>query len=165
MKISEIVPGQEYAVDDSGRYNYYSTPRQVKVVEIVTEAKQEYSQWTANVKTKNVRRVKIKFLDSPSIKHSRWGYEVRSAKKNTTMVVDARKIVAKWEDIRDDIMAKIEDERAETELQESLEKRLRKLGLRDSRVYISDVDRPEIDIMRKDVEKILKLAEKGAGLA
>jgi hypothetical protein len=166
MKISEIEVGVEYAAIEQGRSANHDSPRQCKVLEIVAEEEPVYGQWTGTARTRKKRKVKVKFLDKPTVdtSFSSYRYRISAAKKGTTQVIEAKEIVGKWADLKDDILARIEAGKRTEELETSLELRLRKLKLSNSYVTVSD-RHVRMSVMNKDVEKLLALAEKGAGLA
>lgn len=167
MKLSDIVIGQEYGATDHPRSNYRRTPRQVRVMEIVTETERvQGGTWTATPRMRNVRRVKVKVLDA-SIEKS-WGYKIASAKKNTTVIVDAKQLVALWSDLAPAIREKAEEEQRKADAENAMVARITAiLGKRHAnewgfwhvrttgRGIELEVDDPKV------LDKLLTLAEMG----
>lgn len=113
MKLAEIIVGQHYGAVDKPKSAYRVTPRQVEVLEIVTEEKRTYSGYTGAAGKRNVKRIKVRVLDGSNERS--FGYEIRGAKKDAVIVIDAVKLVAKWEDLSDNIREAAEKEQREAD--------------------------------------------------
>lgn len=166
MKISEVEVGVEYGVVEYSDVRYTnSTPRHCKVVGIVTEEQKTFGAWTDTAKTRKVRKVKVKVLDSPLGAYSSWRTSIRSAKKNSTAIVDAKQLVGLWKDLRGDILARAKENQAKIELEKTVTKRVRALKLRNADVYCRGSKRVELRVEDNELYKLLALAEMGAGIS
>jgi hypothetical protein len=184
MKIGDVKIGQEYAALDNpqqrrGRFEDRTLPRQVKVLEIVTEKeRRRRGDWMSKAVEVNVRKVKIEVLDGNSVDrhYTSWRYQIETAKQGATLVVAARHLIGPWEDVRGDVAERVAEREAKQAMRESLERRLAALlgkrnldGTRSS-VSVDSYYRenrkrkvlaPSITLRDKDVAKVLALAEKG----
>jgi hypothetical protein len=132
VKISEVVVGEQYgAHDNPGRGLRGGDPRQVEVLEIVT-IEEEYwlgGGFTGERAKRNVRRVKVKVLDSTD--KQGWRYvKIATAAKDAVLTIEARQLVGKWADLRPAILARIQKEQERQALQAELEARVKKAGFK-----------------------------------
>lgn len=167
MKIGDVKVGEEYAAHDSpGERHSRTLPRQVKVLEIVVEEEKVYGRYSSAVTTAKKRKVKVEVLDAPKHEGSTWHREkLRHATKGSTLVVEARQLVALWKDVHKGITESINKEQKRIALRDALEARLDALKLGDGRASIS-VSESSHDAHltvygTAGVEKLLALAEAG----
>lgn len=173
MKIGDIEVGGEYAVHDDPKASYRSLPRMVKVVEIVT-VEEEYwsgSSFHSERKKRNVKRVKVEFLDLPTTENTSYNHRLTGLAKGTVKVLEARLVIAPWSAVRDDVKKRIEMANARDAEEAALEARVKALGFKGARKddawvqvreYGGELTR-EIEFSGKGLDRILELAE--AGLA
>ena len=163
MKINEVKVVDEYAALDNPTSSYQAVPpRRVKVLEITVVPERDWSGVTGAVKWKNVRKVKVKVLDRPT-SPGRYYEPLRAAKLASTLVVEARKLAAPWEDVSEGVRQQAEQEQARVIASAALNKRLNALLGRSRRSYGSVDVRLEtsLHVSGREVEKLLALAEKG----
>lgn len=166
MKLGEVKLGAHYGAVETGRGRGATIPRQVEAVKIEAVEERYWSEYTGDHDVRNVRKVVVKVLDSPSLREEGYG-GLRGAKKGETFTLDARQLVAPWTTLRGPIQAQHKREQEARETVESFEKRLRALGFRDdgtTHVYASgdDPKRAHLSFYNtRGVEKILALAEAG----
>lgn len=174
MKISEIKVGEEYAVSDDPKRSR-DLPRQVKVLEIITETEEYWGggQWAAERKTRNVRRVKVEVLDDNHVPVNRWSYggqKVKTAKQGDTIVLEARLFIASWASLRKDVLARIAARELKATTKMAYEERIAALlgvkSLEQAMSYVTvDVRRGillvEARLSDEELNTILDLAEKG----
>lgn len=153
MKIDEIEVGKEYALTQRS-----GDPRRVQVMEIVTTKERVWSEVLEDWKPRNVRKVKVKHLDSLTNR----GRFYNAPAKGATEVVEHRRLPALWKDIGPRIRARIETEARETALQAETEKRMKKLLGRSYDGYVTVGHRgANLDVYGKSLTKLLDLAEAG----
>lgn len=167
MKINDIADGEEYgAVERPTSRN--QTPRQVKVLGIEVVQERVYGNgWTRSedVSYRNVRKLKVKFLDSPTKHASSWD-KILAAKKGATLVIEARQIVGPWSDLADDVRQKADAEARIATTEAEYKRRLRKLGLNTDYFAIEAMANGEVQIRmygysKFQVDKLLGYAEAG----
>lgn len=128
MKIGDIKIGATYGVgDESRRRRYGSLPRQVEVLEIVTEEKRIRSgdYWTRSTSTRKVRRIKVRFLDEKQRERGYYGARIDSFEKDAEAVIDARQFVAPWRELRADVLAQVKTKQQEEDARNTVERRLK----------------------------------------
>lgn len=164
MKIGEVIVGEEYgAVDEPSRRYSQTTPRQVKVLEIVVVEEKVWARWGGKQQTRNVRRVKIKVLDDKP-KGGRMWDTIQVATKGTVLTVEARKLVAPWSDLEPVLRARVEAEQKRAAKEAEIITRLKKVGFKkigygDVRVHVRAENRVEIGFIDDHAEKLLKRLE------
>lgn len=128
MKIGDVKVGDILGLDCSERYSR-ALPRRVEVVEIT---KVEESYWgrggyMAAKQTRNVRRVKVKFLDEPVVTRpkSRYArYDYVSEAKDAIMVVEARFLIGPWVNLKKSVQEQLSQAQAEADAKRTAESRL-----------------------------------------
>lgn len=166
MKLDEIKDGVEYGVVDNGSRFNYDVPRRVLVLGIETVEEKFWPQYGGAQQTRNVRKVRIKFLDDCQ---RDWGNPVEAGKKGSTILVPARMIRAEWAELRGPIREKAEKEQRERDEKRALKKRLGAiLGKRPDKLeaWISSTGwrGTHLEISGREMEKLLSLAESGRDL-
>lgn len=151
MKLDDISIGEEYAVRPK-----YGDPRRVKILGIEVSLEKIWDLTRETWKERNVRKVKIKYLDNPARK----GYTFPA--KNTTILVDAREISALWLEVGPGVRKRQEEAARRDAESAALTKRLKALLGRNVNGYITISDRnASLSLYGKHVDKLLTLAEKG----
>lgn len=177
MKITEIEIGKRYGAHDfptrrPARLNESDLPREVEAVaiETVEKAVSGYG-WSNAGRKRSVRMVRVRVIGVPT-RTGRYGYMIAKATDGQELVVEARKLLAPWEELAPDVLRTIDGARSREEMTRALEERLDALlPDSDGRSYASvesrpyDEERPLLPSLRisgADVERILSLAEAGA---
>jgi hypothetical protein len=168
MKIGDVKIGEEYGALDSprgGRYRGQGDPRQVRVLEVVTEEEKVYSGYSTSSTTRNVRRLRVEVLNGGPAGDS-WRYDkITKAGKGDTIVIEARNLVGLWKDIHPAITQRVADEQARLEVEQALTARIKAvLGIKPSwGVWHVKVRSGSMEAEFNDraLDKLLTLAEAG----
>ena len=167
MKLGDIKIGTHYGAHDTpgSRSTYGQAPRQVEALEIVTAETEVWvaGGFTSRHETRNVRKVKVKVLD----KRTRvGGYDsIEKAEEGAIIVIEARKLVGEWKDIKPGLLAKIAEEQAIADKQAEIEARLKAVGFKKfgwGEVHVTVRNggkRVEIEFNDTYAEKLLKMLE------
>lgn len=163
MKIGEVKAGEEYAAHDNPTRTYGGNPRQVKAISIdkVTNPKGRWNGYTGTWSPLTKTKIKVSLL-GPVTSTRSWGDPIGTGKAGTTILVDARNLVAKWSDIAPALAEKLEQERKEDEAREALKTRVRALLGKTEGWRVTNYRHTfEIELRDKSIDKLLTLAEKG----
>lgn len=133
MKIGDIEVGAEYgAMDEPSRHHSGAMPRRVEVVEIVT-VQEDYWQgggFSSRRATRNVRRVKVRTLDEALQTKAYYRDKILTAKRGTTITVEARQLVAPWPELAPAVAARIEAEQKRAARKSEIEAALKAAGFK-----------------------------------
>lgn len=167
MKIGDVKVGAVLALDASEKYGR-DLPRKVEVLAI-TPVEETY--WQSGFRpqraTRTVRRVEVKFLDSPTGESSRYAkYKYAEAEQGATAVVEAKKLIAPWADVAKYVDARIEKASKQAANKAEAERRLealfgKKMDTLDFYVSTAWDDSAEVRFDGTSLDTILTLAERG----